>query len=110
MRCAVLCCAVVATTESTLIPDGHWPASRCCSPPPARSALLCLLTAARWDDGYEAVRLQDLPFKQLTLPARAFDFDFAGGTSGGGGGGLAGTYPTSASLELEVIAPGGGWS
>ncbi|GIL66923.1 hypothetical protein Vafri_20436 [Volvox africanus] len=69
----------------------------------------------RWDDKYEAVRLQDIPYyRQLTVPVQVFNFDFTQPPDDVGvGAGLYGhstgrtrPYPSTARVEAEVISKG----
>ncbi|GIL83016.1 hypothetical protein Vretifemale_11628, partial [Volvox reticuliferus] len=66
----------------------------------------------RWDDTYESVRLQDIPYyRQLTVPVQVFNFDFTQPPEDVGvGAGLYGhgrtTYPSAARVEAEVIGKG----
>ena len=51
----------------------------------------------RWDKGYEACRLEDIPHKRLTRPAAVFEFCFQG---------LRKTRGRENILKLQVLQPG----
>ncbi|GLI67243.1 hypothetical protein VaNZ11_011152, partial [Volvox africanus] len=69
----------------------------------------------RWDDKYEAVRLQDIPYyRKLTVPVQVFNFDFTqppedvgfGAGLIGQGTGRTRPYPSTARVDAEVISTG----
>lgn len=65
----------------------------------AHDALHALHTAhPRWQEGYEAIHLEDHPARPLTKPVKVFDFDWSSATGA--------PHPEAAAVQLEVVAPG----